>query len=201
MLRKCLRNINFKYQPEHNNVWPDRSKIPISSPEIGSSTVIRQPPMGQDTIKKISVEQKENHGCSLNESDSHGICYILSIKAKTTACCSSLSLDQRSKSFCWDSVRETEESPSANSWDKVMPNAVHIFSRDGIVGTMFLRYQEDMVDWGKPERSASWYSVQPLSSRYVVMDFRISFTALIPLLVIFVNYTSMNRCNLIIYIV
>nr|DAJ01148.1 MAG TPA: hypothetical protein [Caudoviricetes sp.] len=36
-----------------------------------------------------------------------------------------------------------------------MPNALQIFSRDGIVGTMFFRYQDDMVDWGKPECSAS----------------------------------------------
>ena len=156
--------------------------------------------MGQDKTKLIYLGQKENHGCHLH-CDSHGMCYILSIKAKTTACCSSLSLAQRSRSFFWDSVRETVVSPSANNWDNVMPNATHIFSREGIVGTIFLRYQEDMVDWGKPECSASWYSVQPRSSRYVVMAARISFTTLTPLLVFFVNYTSMNRCNLIICVV
>ena len=29
------------------------------------------------------------------------------------------------------------------------------FSKDGIVGTMFLRYHDEIVDWGKPDRSAS----------------------------------------------
>lgn len=38
---------------------------------------------------------------------------------------------------------------------EVMPKAVQIFSKDGTVGIMFLRYQEEIVDWGKPERSAS----------------------------------------------
>lgn len=42
-----------------------------------------------------------------------------------------------------------------------MSNAVQIFSREGMVGTTFLQYQEDIVVWGRPERSASWYSVQP----------------------------------------
>ena len=37
---------------------------------------------------------------------------------------------------------------------KVMPKAVQIFSREGTEGTISLRYQEEMVDWGKPERSA-----------------------------------------------
>lgn len=55
--------------------------------------------------------------------------YILSIKANTTACCSSLSLDQRSRSFLCESVNETGASPSANSWESVIPNAVQFFPR------------------------------------------------------------------------
>ena len=86
--------------------------------------------------------------------------YILSISANTTACWSALSFDQRSSNFRWDSVRETGASPSAKKWDKVIPNAAQIFSKEGMVCTMFFRYQDEMVDWGKPERSASWYSVQ-----------------------------------------
>ena len=127
--------------------------------------------------------------------------YILSIKANTTACCSSLNLDHRSRSFLCESVRETGESSSANSWESVIPKAMQIFSNDAIVGTIFLRYHEEIVDWGKPERSASWYSVQPRSSRYVVMAERISFTCITPLLVFFVNYTFVYRCSLIILIV
>lgn len=81
--------------------------------------------------------------------------YILSIKANTTACCSSLNLDHRFKSSLCESVKETGESSSANSWESVMPKAMQIFSNDGIVGTIFLRYHEEIVDCGKPERSAS----------------------------------------------
>lgn len=81
--------------------------------------------------------------------------YILSIRANTTACCSSLSLDQRLRSSLCESVRETGASFSANSWESVIPNAAHIFSREGTVGTIFLRYHEDIVDCGSPERSAS----------------------------------------------
>ena len=51
---------------------------------------------------------------------------------------------------------------------------------------MFFRYQDEMVDWGKPERSASRYSVQPRSTRYSVIDARMSFTASTPMLVFFV---------------
>lgn len=41
---------------------------------------------------------------------------------------------------------------------------------------MPLRYQDEIVDWGNPDRSASWYSVQPRDSRYVVMAVNISFS-------------------------
>ena len=122
--------------------------------------------------------------------------YILSISAKTTACWSAVNLDKRANSFCWESVREAGASPSANNWDSIMPHAAQIFSSDGIVGTMFLRYHEEIVDWGRPERSASWYSVHPLASRYSVMVARISFTTITPLLVFFVNYTLTNRCSI-----
>ena len=151
--------------------------------------------------KGESITAKKNScmgGCSCRRFFEY---YILSIKAKTTACCSSLSLAQRSRSFFWDSVRETVVSPSANNWDSVMPNAAQIFSSDGIVGTMFLRYHEEIVDWGRPECSASWYSVHPLASRYSVMVARISFTTITPLLVFFVNYTSINRWYLIFCVV
>lgn len=36
-----------------------------------------------------------------------------------------------------------------------MPKAVHIFSNEGIEGIMFLRYHEEIVDWVKPDSSAS----------------------------------------------
>ena len=36
-----------------------------------------------------------------------------------------------------------------------MPNASQIWLRDGIVGSMFFRYQEEIVDWVRPDFSAS----------------------------------------------
>ena len=129
-------------------------------------------------LRSISLRTNWEPPVLAFDASTGGTFYILSISAKTTACCSSLSLDQRFSNFRWDSVRETGASPSANSWESVIPKAAQIFSRDGIVGIMFLRYQDEMVDWGKPERSASWYSVQPRSSRYVVMAARMSFTLL-----------------------
>ena len=33
--------------------------------------------------------------------------------------------------------------------------ARQIFFKEGMVGTIFFRYQEEIVDWGRPERSAS----------------------------------------------
>lgn len=80
---------------------------------------------------------------------------ILSISWNTISCCSSLSLDQRSKSFLCGAVSETGSSALENSWDRVMPRVSQIFSRDVILGTAPLLYQEEMVDWGTPERSAS----------------------------------------------
>ena len=62
----------------------------------------------------------------------------------------------------------------------VMPKAAHIYSRDGIVGTMFFRYHDEIVDCGSPERSESWYSVQPRSSRYFAIRSRISFNTFPP---------------------
>ncbi len=45
-----------------------------------------------------------------------------------------------------------------------------------VVGIVFLRYQEEMVDCGRSARSASSYSDQPRSSRYALMTERMSFT-------------------------
>lgn len=100
---------------------------------------------------------------------------ILSIRAKMTSFWSLFSLAQRSSSSFWSSVRETGVSPSDNNWESVIPKAWQIFFKEGMVGTIFFRYHEEIVDCGSPERSASWYSVQPLFCLYVVMVVRISF--------------------------
>ncbi len=81
--------------------------------------------------------------------------YITSISWNITACCCSFSRAQRSNNFACDSVNDTGVSPSAKSCAIVIPNARQIFSREGTVGIIFFRYQDEMVDCGKPERSAS----------------------------------------------
>ena len=78
-----------------------------------------------------------------------------SINCKITDCCLSFNFVQRFKSSCCGLVSATGVLFSANSWDKVIPKARQIFSSEGTVGKIFLRYQEDIVDCGKPERSAS----------------------------------------------
>ena len=44
---------------------------------------------------------------------------------------------------------------SRKNCETVMPKASHIFTREGIVGSICLRYQEEMVDCVSPECSAS----------------------------------------------
>ncbi len=52
-----------------------------------------------------------------------------------------------------------------------MPNASHMCSKDGMEGIIFFRYQEEIVDCVKPERSASWYSDQFLANlKSVILD-------------------------------
>ena len=92
---------------------------------------------GVSTIKrKSSIHLKEIEDKS----------YILSMREKMTACCSSFNLVHLSSSFFCVSVSVTGVSPSAKSCERVMPNAPQIFSSEGIVGIIFFRYQEDMVD-------------------------------------------------------
>lgn len=65
-------------------------------------------------------------------------------------CCSVRRLASLSNSF-WISVKEKQSSSVTKNWDRVIPKAVQIFSREGMVGTMFLRYQEDIVDCVSPD--------------------------------------------------
>lgn len=105
----------------------------------------------------------------------------VSIRSSSACFCASFSRDQRRSSSCSLGDSTAVFSSSASSWDSVMPSAPQTFSSDGREGIIFLRYQEEMVDWGRPERSASWYSVQPRLSRYRVISARISFIPLCPL--------------------
>ena len=63
-------------------------------------------------------------------------------------------------------------------------------------------YQEEMVDCGRPERSASWYSDHPLASRSRLMISKISVTISPPLifrLLYFEKSLHFNNCCRIIY--
>ena len=53
------------------------------------------------------------------------------------------------------SVRITASSPSAKNCDRVIPNALHIASKVGIVGALFLLNIFDTVEWERPDSMAS----------------------------------------------
>ena len=81
----------------------------------------------------------------------------------------------RKKRQLSQAVKATGSFLSAKSWESVIPKATHTFSRDGTVGIIPFRNHEEIVDCGKPERSASWYSVQFRCSLSSVIAVRISF--------------------------
>ena len=55
----------------------------------------------------------------------------------------------------FEGVRTTLSSPPAKNCESVMPKASHIFSNDANDGVMSFLSHEEIVDCGKPERSAS----------------------------------------------
>lgn len=85
---------------------------------------------------------------------------------------------------------------SRKNCETVIPKASHIFSRDEIEGNIFFRYQEEIVDWVSPDRSASWYSVQWRSVLNLVIFCRMSNSSP-PILNILVHYTNGNTCKII----
>ena len=90
--------------------------------------------------------------------------YRMSINWNIIFCCSSVKWDQRSNKEDCDFVKYTGIPSSAKSCERVIPKAAQIFSREGTVGIIFFRYQEDIVDCGRPACSASWHSVHPLAA-------------------------------------
>ena len=82
------------------------------------------------------------------------------ISAMTASCWEVGSCSQCSnKSNCFGV--NSRSALSEKNCESVIPNAMQIFSRDVREGSISLRYQDEMVDWGMPERTESWYSVQP----------------------------------------
>ena len=84
-----------------------------------------------------------------------------SMRISSELCCASVRQFHLSNILRCEGVRTTLSSPSAKNCESVMPKASHIFSNDANDGVMSFLYHEEIVDCGKPERSASWYSDQP----------------------------------------
>ena len=84
---------------------------------------------------------------------------VLKKSIKEASCSSVRWLDSFSNSF-WFEVNEKLSSSVEKNCESVIPNALHIFSREGIEGTTFFLYHEEIVDCVRPDFSASWYSVQ-----------------------------------------
>ena len=87
--------------------------------------------------------------------------YSCSRNASSALYCSEFNLEEAVNSADCFSVRWIAWSSfSRKNCETVIPKASHIFTREGIVGSICLRYQEEIVDCVSPECSASWYSVQ-----------------------------------------
>ena len=83
------------------------------------------------------------------------IIYSVLKKSRSARCCSSVSLvDSISKSLC-RGVNVNESELFEKNCASVIPNASQIFSKEGMVGSIFLRYQDEIVDCVKPDFSAS----------------------------------------------
>ena len=78
-----------------------------------------------------------------------------SMKDNRDSCCSAVRQFQRSSISRWGGVSEMLSSLSAKSWERVMPKASQIFSMDAREGVIFFLYHDEMVDCGRPDRSAS----------------------------------------------
>ena len=123
--------------------------------------------------------------------------YSNSIKDRRASYCSELNLAEAAKREACFSVRWTVCSFfSRKNCDTVIPKASHIFTREGMVGSICFLYQEEIVDCVSPECSASWYSVQWWASRNSVIRFK-TFIIIITVLSFFVNYSKKYRCKII----
>lgn len=102
------------------------------------------------------------------------------IRLRNAFFCVDVSNSHWLRSFCWSGVTSVRLLLSDKNWAMVISKAEQIFSNDGSVGSIFLRYQEEMVDCGIPDFCASWYSVQLRDKRCWVMRPRMSIIMLPP---------------------
>ena len=89
----------------------------------------------------------------------------LSKNTSSDSLCPGGSRSQPRSSRLWSSVSEPDPFESSKNCDMVMPSPLQIFSRDPMEGSMSFLYQEEMVDCEISDASASWYSLQPRSTR------------------------------------
>lgn len=80
---------------------------------------------------------------------------IVSMRAAKAACCTDVRQFHLSNISRCAGVRATRMSSCAKNCDNVTPKASQIFSSDANDGVIDFLYHEEMVDCGRPERSAS----------------------------------------------
>ena len=80
---------------------------------------------------------------------------IVSMSAANAACCTDVRQFHLSNISRCAGVRATRMSSCAKNCDNVTPKASQIFSSDANDGVIDFLYHEEMVDCGRPERSAS----------------------------------------------
>ena len=80
---------------------------------------------------------------------------IVSMSAANAACCADVKQFHLSNISRCAGVRATRMSSCAKNCDNVTPKASQIFSSDANDGVIDFLYHEEMVDCGRPERSAS----------------------------------------------
>ena len=85
----------------------------------------------------------------------HSYHLIVSMSAVKAACCADVRQFHLSNISRCAGVRATRMSSCAKNCDNVTPKASQIFSSDANDGVIDFLYHEEMVDCGRPERSAS----------------------------------------------
>lgn len=80
---------------------------------------------------------------------------VLKNESIASNCSGDSLLDRWIKSICREVRYTAQPSSSRKNCDNEISNALQIFFKDGIEGTIFLRYQEEIVDCVSPEYSAN----------------------------------------------
>ena len=123
------------------------------------------------------------------------------IRFKIACFCSAVNNSHCLIKDSWSSVSSVQFSTAKNcARDK--SKASQILCKDGIVGSIFLRYQEEIVDCGRPERTDNFYSYQFLAKRKSVILWRTSNMMKYSLVACDChNYSGIYRCKIVMIIV